>query len=208
MREWLKLLRSSPPSLLPRLRPVRALLTLVKALIVAVGSLEVLFLLLLAMTGETLQSLDLLARVINSIDRDVVNLFYAIATVALLAFAVSGSDHDDGRFAADDYSACIDCRPRSLPRRRQGNELIHTGSFTILGGMRADSYCGISRMAEERRGITARRYRRRGRVLLVIAPAVPDRLAAEGQGAVVDSTRSGQAGLCCRCRAAQTNPVD
>ncbi|MHC2186746.1 hypothetical protein ACVLV4_002410 [Rathayibacter agropyri] len=42
----------SPHSLLPRLRPVRALLTLVKALIVAVGSLEVLFLLLLAMTGD------------------------------------------------------------------------------------------------------------------------------------------------------------
>ncbi|NRD10127.1 hypothetical protein [Rathayibacter agropyri] len=44
----------SPHSLLPRLRPVRALLTLVKALIVAVGSLEVLFLLLLAMTGDAL----------------------------------------------------------------------------------------------------------------------------------------------------------
>lgn len=80
----------SPISLRPRVKPLRAAATLRKSLVIAVGVAEFLFILLVGVTGGGTEALAALSGFIASIDENVVELFYGIATVALVSFAALG----------------------------------------------------------------------------------------------------------------------
>lgn len=110
-------------SLRPRVKPPRAVTTLAKALFIAVGVVEVLFFLLVGVTGGVAEMLSAISRFTASVDDNVVELFSAIAVVALLTFAALG------RGALDEPQQPDDAERRV---RRFANAALAAIALTML----------------------------------------------------------------------------